>query len=272
LEEHSSVKHPPLLSVIMPAFNEGKRIRKNLDETVDTFKSMGIPFEIIVVNDGSTDDTSVEIEKSANDHPEVTLVTYMMNGGKGNALKEGFKHASGDLITFVDADLEIHPKQLRLFLDVLDSEKTDVVIGSKRHPDSIISYPVKRRILSRCYNLLIQSMFQVSISDTQPGLKLFKRQVLEDEFPKVFVKRYAFDLELLLNAIRDNYTISEAPIEVKFVRENGGRIKMNDVKDIFMDTVGIFYRVKFVHSRISEPLIKYNIAESRSSVETKIGK
>lgn len=268
MEGNESVYPPPLLSVIMPAFNEGKRIRKNLEETVETFRRIGLPFEIIVVNDGSTDDTSVEIEKSSLDHPEVVLVTYMRNGGKGNALREGFKQSSGDLITFVDADLEIHPRQLSHFLDVLDSEKADIVIGSKRHPDSMVSYPLKRRFLSKCYNLFIKSMFQVRISDTQPGLKLFKRQVLVDEFPKVHVNRYAFDLELLLNSLKDGYRVSEAPIEVKFVRENGGRIKADDVWDIFTDTIGIFYRVKFIKS---DKLMKYNKADAVSPALFKSG-
>lgn len=233
-----------LISVIMPAFNEGKKIRDNLGETIDTFRSLGYPFELIVVNDGSTDETASEVHKTELEHPEVKLVTYTRNGGKGNALKEGWKYANGNLITFVDADLELHPKQLKVFLEVMDSQKVDIVIGSKRHPDSIVHYPYKRRILSRFYNLLIRGLFQCNLTDTQPGLKLFKREVLTREFPKVFVKRYAFDLELLLNAQKDGYTIAEAPIVIDYARENGGRIKLKDVGRIFKDTLGIFFRIK----------------------------
>jgi glycosyltransferase involved in cell wall biosynthesis len=236
-----------MISVIMPAFNEGKKIRANLIDTVETFHSLGHPFELILVNDGSTDDTGEEVHKVELEHPEVTLVTYTRNGGKGNALKEGWKHAHGDLITFVDADLELHPRQLKVFLDVMEEKKVDIVIGSKRHPESIIHYPLKRKILSKCYNLLIRGLFQCNLTDTQPGLKLFKREVLAKEFPKVFVKRYAFDLELLLNSLKDGYTIAEAPIAIDYVRENGGRIKLKDVGRIYKDTMGIFYRIKFTH-------------------------
>ena len=203
-----------LISIIMPAFNEGKRIRSNLKEAIGTFRSLGYPFELIVVNDGSIDETENEVQKFKIEHPEVTLVSYTKNEGKGNALKEGWKYARGDLIAFVDADLELHPIQLKRFLEVMETQKVDIVIGSKRHPESIVNYPLKRRILSKCYNLLIRGLFQCNITDTQPGLKLFKRKVLTDEFPRVLVKRYAFDLELLLNALRDGYTIAEVPIEL----------------------------------------------------------
>jgi len=236
-----------MISVIMPAYNEGKKIRANLEESIETFRSLGHPFEIIVVNDGSNDNTESEVQASELLHTEIKLVTYTRNGGKGNALKEGWKYARGDLITFVDSDLELHPKQLDRFLLDMESTGADIVIGSKRHPESIVDYPLKRRILSKFYNLLIRGLFQSNISDTQPGLKLFKREVLAREFPKVFVKRYAFDLELLLNSLKDGFTITEVPIEIVYFRENGGRIKLKDICRIFKDTMGIFYRVKFSH-------------------------
>jgi glycosyltransferase involved in cell wall biosynthesis len=261
---HSGTGKPgSMISVIMPAFNEGKKIRSNLEETIVTFRSLGYPFELIVVNDGSTDDTESEVQKAELDHPEVKLVTYLKNGGKGNALKAGWKRAKGDLVTFVDADLELHPKQLQRFLLEMEAKKVDIVIGSKRHPESIVNYPLKRRILSRFYNLLVRGLFQCNITDTQPGLKLFKNKVLAQEFPKVFVKRYAFDLELLLNAQRDGFTIAEVPIEINFFRENGGRIKLKDVGRIFKDTIGIFYRVKLTNSYnigIETPAIKESVS------------
>jgi glycosyltransferase involved in cell wall biosynthesis len=236
-----------MISVIMPAFNEGPRIRSNLNDAIETFRKLGHPFEIILVNDGSTDDTESQVQKVELEHPEVTLVTYTKNGGKGNAIKEGWKHTHGDLVTFVDADLELHPKQLARFLQEMEEKNVDIVIGSKRHHESLISYPLKRRMLSRFYNVLIRGLFQCNLTDTQPGLKLFKREVLAKEFPKVFVKRYAFDLELLLNSLKDGYSIAEVPIEINFVRENGGRIKINDIGHIFKDTMGIFYRIKMTH-------------------------
>ena len=106
---------------------------------------------------------NVELE-----HPEVKLITYTRNGGKGNALKEGWKYARGDLITFVDADMEIHPRQLKGFLEAMDEKKVDIVIGSKRHPESIIHYPLKRRLLSKGYSLLIRGLFQCNLTEPSP--------------------------------------------------------------------------------------------------------
>lgn len=231
-----------VLSIIMPAYNEGRNIRKNITETCVTFKEMGIPFEIIVVNDGSDDDTEVEIGMACDENPEVMLVTYKDNGGKGNALKAGFKHSRGDIVTFVDADLELHPKQLKRFFEEMSRFNADIVIGSKRHPESIINYPAKRRMLSKGYNLLVRALLGVKLTDTQPGLKLFRRIVLEREFPKVLVKRWAFDLELLVNSSKDGFKIVEAPLELHYLRENGGRLGLSDVFHIFQDTLGIFHR------------------------------
>jgi dolichol-phosphate mannosyltransferase len=232
------------LSVVMPAFNEGGKIRKNVSESCAAFKELGIPFEIVVVNDGSSDNTEEEIKIACDENPEVKLVSYYANGGKGNALKAGFKATEGNIVTFVDADLELHPRQLKRFFDEMKRHNADIVIGSKRHPESIIDYPAKRWILSRGYNLFIRAIFGLKLTDTQPGLKLFRREVLEKELPKVFVKRWAFDLELLVNSDMDGFKIVEAPLELHYTRENGGRIGLKDVFHIFHDTLSIYSRMR----------------------------
>jgi glycosyltransferase involved in cell wall biosynthesis len=247
VEKEMNIEQVGRLTVIIPAYNEGSSVFSNLEEAIATLREFEMPFEIVAVNDGSTDRTEQEIARAAQIHKEIVPITYMNNGGKGKALREGWKKANGDLIAFIDADLELHPRQLKMFLVEMLRTDADIVIGSKRHPESIVNYPFRRRILSLCYNLMIRTVFRVKMSDTQPGLKLFKRQVLEREFPKVVVKRYAFDLELLLSAVHDGFTIAEVPIEVLFIRENGGRIKIDDIYHIFMDTLGIFYRDRIIH-------------------------
>ena len=232
------------LSVIVPAYNEGKRLRDNMGVIVSTMETLGIAYEIILVNDGSKDNTEAEAFAAAKLYPKVQVVSYSPNRGKGNALKEGWKHTKGELVTFLDADLELHPKQLARYLEEMRTSGADIIIGSKRHKESIVNYPWKRRFFSKGYNMLVRAMFQITITDTQPGLKLFKREVLEKEFHKVMVKRWAFDLELLVNAIKDGFTIAEVPITINWMRDDGGRISLKDVVHIFRDTMGIFYRVK----------------------------
>ncbi len=96
-----------MISVVIPAYNEGASIRNNLDECIGIMRKMGHPFELVVVNDGSVDDTLSEIEAAADQYPEIRMISYADNRGKGNAIKTGSLEAKGELITFIDADLEI---------------------------------------------------------------------------------------------------------------------------------------------------------------------
>lgn len=245
-EEEVPISTSPseLVSFVVPIYNEEESVSKNLSECVRAIQEMKLSFEIIAVNDGSKDNTFIEVLKAAAMHPEIVPVTYLTNVGKGNALKYGAKWARGSMVIFMDADLEIHPRHAKSFINVMRETGADVVIGSKRHAGSKVDYPTKRRFLSWGYNILIRSMFGLKITDTQPGFKLFKKEALETELPKTMTKRYAFDLDLLVNADQDGFKIVEAPIELKFSRKFGGRIGFITVKSIFMETMSIFYRTK----------------------------
>ena len=96
-----------MISVVIPAYNEGASIRNSLDECIGIMRKMGHPFELVVVNDGSVDDTLSEIEAAADQYPEIRMISYADNRGKGNAIKTGSLEAKGELITFIDADLQI---------------------------------------------------------------------------------------------------------------------------------------------------------------------
>jgi len=233
-----------LLSVIIPCYNEEERIYKNLQECLYTFRLMGMPFEIIAVNDGSTDNTFQEMTRLAIANHELVPVTYGRNAGKGYALRVGAMRAMGNMIMFMDADLEIHPRQTPLFIREMRRTKADIVIGSKRHPQSLVIYPKKREVLSWGYHVLVKIVFDLELSDTQPGFKLLKRDVLEKELSQIRANRYAFDLELLVNAKADGYKIVEAPIELNFNRPEGGRIGFGSVNNIFKETLGIYFRYR----------------------------
>ena len=235
------------ISVIMPAYNEGPRIFDNIVETASTMEGICPSYELIVVDDGSEDNTHQEAQRAAARFPaNVQAVRYANNDGKGNALKYGFRYVTGDLVAFLDADLDLHPRQLKTFLEYMQKYNADVVIGSKRHKLSQIDYPLQRRVLSTGYSLLNKMLFNLSVKDTQTGMKLFKRQVLVEVFPKVLVKRYAFDLELLVNVRHRGYRIAEAPIVLKNQRGRFGRIGFGDIKPIAIDTAAIFYRLRIL--------------------------
>lgn len=232
------------LSVVMPAYNESVSIALNLAETVKTLSGFGYDYEVIVVDDGSLDDTHSCAAKMATRYgPTVRVVGYDENRGKGGALICGTTYATGQYVAFLDADMELHPEQLPLFLEILVGQEADVVVGSKRHPLSNVQYPLIRRVYSWVYSALVWVLFGLPLRDTQTGLKVFRRRVLEDVFPRVLVKRFAFDIEVLANAHRLGYRIVDAPVTLRFTRKYG-RITFSDIWTILLDTLAIFYRLR----------------------------
>ncbi len=232
-----------VFSVIMPAFNEAARLADNVSETSQVMERLGFPYEIILVDDGSRDHTADVIKGIAKANAHIKAVILEQNQGKGNALREGFAASTGQLIFFLDADLDLHPKQFKMFYDLMEKQKTDVVIGSKRHPRTVLNYPLKRRIVSTVYFGLVKLLFGLPIKDTQTGMKLFKRKVLVKTFPRILVKKYAFDLEMLVLAHHYGFTIAEAPVVVNY-RGKFGHIGFRTIFDIWWDTMAVWYRLR----------------------------
>jgi len=207
------------LSVIVPVFNEASRIRTNLDLLISEVAPYFSSFEILVVSDGSTDGTD-NVLKSY-DHPRTKLICYSENHGKGYALREGFKAASGDFVLFIDGGMELHPREIRIFIGLMELYDADVVVASKRHPQSQIEYPRTRRILSSIYQLLVRLLFDMNVTDTQVGLKLFKREVIESILPHLTIDRYGADLEILALARATGYKkFLEAPVRLDYFGSN----------------------------------------------------
>jgi len=240
------------ISVILPIYNE-PQIFQNLKilekELARSFRN----YEIVCVNDGSLDGTLSRLNRY-NSH-KLKLITYPLNIGKGFALCYGFTQSTGDIVAFLDSDLDLHPRQLRLFADLMGLVNADIVIGSKRHPLSQVDYPLKRRIYSRAYQILVRLLFGLNVTDTQVGMKLFKRKVLKEVIPRIAVKSWAFDLEVLVVAKKLGYNrIIEAPIEMK-ARFSGSKINLNAVRKIIWETMAIFYRrylLRFYHRRLTK--------------------
>ncbi len=239
--------HKNKISVLMPAYNEDPKIYDNLIYCFCVFEKFGFSFEIILIDDGSTDNTADMALKAAKEHGEIRLVSNAKNTGKGFALKNGFENSTGDLIVFLDSDLEIDPFQAGGLLKAMEDKNADIVIGSKRHKDSFIKYPAERKVLSFAYFMMIKFMFNLNVTDTQAGIKIFRREALEYAFPKILCKKYAFDVEILAVAAKKKFKIIEEPIKVIFSRNTSwGRIKIRDIWDIGIDTIAIFYRMKIL--------------------------
>jgi len=230
------------ISVIMPAYNEAGFIISSIKETIDTFKTFGFDFEIIVVDDGSDDGTFEKAESFAKNFSNIIVTRNYRNIGKGFALRRGFKHVTGDLVAFLDADIDIHPIQIQTFLDIMQLDDADVVIGSKRHPNSKLDYPLQRRIVSTVYFFLVKRLFGLPIHDTQTGLKIFKYEVLKKVFPRILVKRFAYDLEILLYAHFLGYKIAEAPVILKPQTSPPSPVGFKSMYTTGIDTMAIWYR------------------------------
>ena len=238
---HAISSHRGLLSVIVPAFNEAGQIERCVAETAAALDELGVAYEIVIVDDGSDDGTADLARAAAAGQPRVRVTGHDVNLGKGSALIRGTATALGDLVLFVDADLEVHPRQVALLYDELVSRDLDVVIGSKLHPDSQLDYPRSRRVLSIGYYLLVRLLFRLPVRDTQTGLKLYRIEPLRRVVPRLVVKRFAHDLEVLVNLRRLGYRIGEAPVVVTRARPFP-RIGAPDVHRVAHDTAAIWYR------------------------------
>lgn len=231
------------VSIIMPAYNEEGSIASSMRETLKTFEDFGCQWEMIVMDDGSLDDTFKEANSFAEQHPDKIIVKKnQVNLGKGRAIKKALRYVSGDYVVWLDADMDLHPIQIQTFFDIMRLNKADIVIGSKMHPNSVVDYPLQRKIISLVYYIFVRILFNLPCHDTQTGLKLFRLEVLNNVFPRILVKKFAFDLEVLVNARHLGYKISEAPIVLRTQR-NYGRIGGSAIFTTLVDTLAIWYRM-----------------------------
>ncbi len=230
------------LSVILPARNEAHHIRANVERVCRALA--GGSFEVLVVDDGSTDATFAEASQAAAAGLPVRVVRLETNLGKGAALFRGFEASRGEVVVFLDADLEIGPEQIPRLLDTMSLSGAAVVVGAKSEAPS--GFPLPRRLLSRAFRKAVAFLFGLAVSDTQTGIKLFRREVLAGVAPRMSVRRFAFDVELLVAVTRFGYPIAECPVPAGYVRSGHlGRIGLRSLAETLADAVRIYYRASF---------------------------
>ena len=245
------------LSVILPVFNLAGSIGGNLEKVEAVLRRTGLTYEIIPVDDGSSDGTAAVLRAWAANGTSRLPVILDRNGGKGNALKAGFRASVGELILLLDGDLDILPGYLPGFLEAMESRRADIVIGSKRHPKSRVRYPWHRRLASVVYFTLVRLFIGMPITDTQTGMKLFRREVLGEALDRMLVKTYAFDLELLAIAYGRGAKIVEAPVAIRF-GDKFGALSPRTVRQMALDSLAVFYRLRllnyYAHVEVPPPL------------------
>ncbi|MCL5318547.1 MAG: glycosyltransferase [Thaumarchaeota archaeon] len=229
-----------MISVVLPAFNEGSVVENVLRQVTCVLEGIvGYRYEVILVDDGSVDDTRERaLAWCRLSNRNCRVIGYSPNMGKGYALGYGSRFASGDFIVFMDCDLEISPSNLQGCIAHL--KDADILIASKRHPNSHISQPSSRKVLSLGFNTLVRVLTGVNISDTQSGLKVFRRESLASILPLITVKRYAFDVEVLTVSSLLGLRMVELPIMLASNASFGTRHTLR----MFIDLLGIFYRLR----------------------------
>lgn len=237
-----------LLSVIVPTYNQEKTIEKDIERIVDVLKQIRYDYELIVVVDGISDNTFKKAKELSTS--KIKVIGYETNHGKGYAVRFGIAKSSGDIIGFMDAGGDINEKWLSMMLEHFRWYDADIIVGSKRHPVSKIRYPWQRKILSWGYQILIKMLFGLNIRDSQVGMKLYRRKVLEDVLPRLIVKKFAFDIEILAVANNLGYQrIYEAPVEIDFSNVSSSitsKSVRNIIWNMLIDTIAVFYRLKIL--------------------------
>jgi glycosyltransferase involved in cell wall biosynthesis len=207
-------------------------------------------YELIVVSDGSTDDTVAVAQ--AYESSAVRVLEYESRSGKGSALRLGLRHARGRYIAFLDADGDIEAGEINPFLTLMRLYEPDIVLGSKRHPLSEVYYPPLRQLMSWVYHKVTRVLFRVSVRDTQTGFKLIRRDVLDAVLPRLLEKRYAFDLEFLVVARSLGFTrVFEAPVRIHY--RFASHVNPGTVFGVLLDTMAIFYRRYILNTYSAAP-------------------
>ena len=238
-----------MLTAILPVYNGGEEIVDNVG-VIRRALAEGLPgeeIEVIVVSDGSIDETAEQL-LAARGAAGFRVIHYDRNLGKGYAVKVGALASRGEWVALIDADLDLDPASVPLYLEVARREGLDFVIGSKRHQDSVVHYPRARRIASWWYQQLNRLLFRLDVQDTQVGLKVFNRRVVDEVFPLLLVKQFAFDLELLAVATALGFDrIKEMPVRLEY-RFTGSALGSVTVFRALWDTAAVFYRLRVLRT------------------------
>lgn len=229
------------LSFVIPAYNEEDSIEDALGTLDEVVRTKKLPYEIIVVNDGSKDKTLPKAITYASRNGHVKVLSHPKNMGKGHAVTTGFMQTTGDIVVFADSDMEINLGIVPSYVEAL--QHGDIVIATKWHPDSVVTMPLPRRILSHGFHVLVRILTGAKLKDTQVGLKAMKKSAFANIFPRLAVKRYAFDVELLAVASLYGLKIVEMPTQLRM----NGSIPLKEIFKMFVDLLGISYRLRVLH-------------------------
>lgn len=227
-----------LTTVVIPSFNSGSEIMNTLMRVRHAFQTAQLPCEIIVVSDGSTDESVSLLENSTDLDLHIWLRT---NHGKGGALREGFARSNGDVICFIDADGDLDPIALPGMAQLIWENKFDIVYGSKAHPDSNVSMSSLRKLVSFTFRTLVRILFRFDVADTQTGIKAFNGQFIRSSLQLTSEEGFNLDLELFVVAQTLGYNrFGETAIVLN--RRGGSSVHLGTLLAMFFSTLRMYQR------------------------------
>ncbi len=248
MERQKVTDAPVTLSVVVPAFNEERRLPPTLIDMIDYLDSVGTTYEIIVVDDGSSDSTPDVVRKFERVRNQVRLIQLARNSGKGHAVRVGALNSRGARIVFADADGATPIKEVARLTAALD-EGFDVAIGSRAlaSDDTKVSTSIHRKLLGRIFNGCVNLFILPGIADTQCGFKMFTRDAAQFLFRHQRSDRFSFDVELLFLAHKVGYRIKEVPVNWNNIP--GSKVNLAlDAALMFRD----IFRFRFIHRNITK--------------------
>ncbi len=227
---------PLKLSAIIPAYNEINRLPGYLTQVVDYLERQSLSFEVIIVDDGSTDGTGAMVERFREENANVRLIRLRQNRGKGHAVKTGMLEASGQLRLFADADGATPIAELQQLVRAIEGG-ADVAVASRalRADTCTVQTRLSRKVIGTLYNFIVRMLAVRGIKDTQCGFKLFSAESAATVFPLQRIEDFGFDVELLFICRKKGYRIVEVPVNWTDVR--GTKVK------VLRDSVRMFYDV-----------------------------
>lgn len=227
-----------IITVVIPIFNEEQDVTECINRVSQVLKS--VPHQILAINDGSTDSTYAKLKLINND--SLKILTYEENRGKGYALRFGIAEIQTPYGAFLDGDLDLHPDTLPIGLDLLmNNPQITMALGSKLHKSSRVNYSRKRKALSMIYRLFIRTLFNLNVSDTQTGLKVFRTEPIAVAALGAKSDGWSFDVELLCLVKAKGGKFAEVPVDLDY--QFNTKLKASSAFKAIMELV--WFRLRF---------------------------
>jgi len=239
-----------LISLIVPVYKKEDIIKKCLTDQLTVLNKVctdfDLDYEIIPVIDGFLDNSEEKINELLD--PHIKIISYKHNRGKGFAVRLGMMQSSGNYVGYMDACLDINPIVIEYMIRALiNNPDVHIVVPSKKHPASKLIYPLQRRIFTTVYSLVCKLFTGIKYKDTQVGAKMYTKELIDKVLPRMLVKRFAFEVEMLSVAGRLGYKNHiDVPVEVDFTIDWSSATNIKTIINMFRDTIAVGYRLRIL--------------------------